>query len=114
MKSKYQSSILGYNLKPTRLALDLIEIMVSQGVEGSSLKQLDDHTGIPKSSLHRYLQVLVDSGWVDTVGEQKNMLWKPSNHFIKLAFSYRNAVRNQIEKIETEFSQLTGEELFND
>ncbi|MCR9684321.1 helix-turn-helix domain-containing protein [Vibrio antiquarius] len=111
MKSKFQNSISGYNLKPTRLALDLLEIMVSQGVEGMSLKQLGDHTGIPKSSLHRYLQVLVDSGWIDAVGEQKNMLWKPSNHFIKLAFSYRNAVRAQVQAIESEFKDLTGEEL---
>lgn len=111
MKSKFQNSVSGYNLKPTRLALDLLEFMVSQGVEGASLKQLGDHTGIPRASLHRYLQVLVDSGWVDAVGGQKSMLWKPSNHFIKLAFSYRNAVREQVKAIEEEFKDLTGEEL---
>ncbi|MEZ8136614.1 helix-turn-helix domain-containing protein [Vibrio splendidus] len=111
MKGKFQSSITGYNLRPTRFALDLLEFMVSQGVEGTSLKQLGDHTGIPRASLHRYLQVLVDSGWVDTVGGQKSMLWKPSNHFIKLAFNYRNAVRKQVEAIGSEFKDLTGEEL---
>ncbi|MEF1311420.1 helix-turn-helix domain-containing protein [Vibrio mytili] len=104
---KYQLS----NLKPTRLTLDLLEILVQNGVEGISLNGLSELTGIPRASLHRYLQVLVDSGWVETVGEKKSLLWKPSNHFIKLAFTYRNAVRAQIEEVKSEFKDLTGEEL---
>ncbi|HFD0646062.1 TPA: helix-turn-helix domain-containing protein [Vibrio parahaemolyticus] len=99
------------NLKPTRLALELLEILVENGVGGMSLNSLGELTGIPRASLHRYLQVLVDSGWVETTGEKKSMLWKPSNHFIKLAFNYRDAVRAQVQAIESEFKDLTGEEL---
>ncbi|KGK15315.1 membrane protein [Vibrio navarrensis] len=39
------------------------------------------------------------------------MLWKPSTHFIKLAFNYRNAVREQIDHVQSEFKKLTGEDL---
>ncbi len=99
------------NLKPTRLTLDLLEILVQNGVEGISLNGLSELTGIPRASLHRYLQVLVDSGWVETIGDKKTMMWKPSNHFLKLAFKYRNAVRAQIEEVKSEFKNLTGEEL---
>jgi DNA-binding IclR family transcriptional regulator len=91
--------------------LDLLEILVQNGVEGISLNGLSEITGIPRASLHRYLQVLVDSGWVETVGERNTMMWKPSNHFLKLAFNYRNAVRTQIEAVKSEFKNLTGEEL---
>ncbi|HHF2918383.1 TPA: helix-turn-helix domain-containing protein [Vibrio diabolicus] len=105
--NKYQLS----NLKPTRLALELLEILVENGVGGMSLNNLGELTGIPRASLHRYLQVLVDSGWAETTGEKKSMLWKPSNHFIKLAFNYRDAVRAQVQAIESEFKDLTGEEL---
>ncbi|ABQ21292.1 hypothetical protein VC0101557_25740 [Vibrio cholerae VC0101557] len=39
------------------------------------------------------------------------MVWKPSNHFIKLAFTYRNAVRAEVDRIGAEFRELTGEDL---
>ncbi len=109
--SKYKHSVAGGHLKPTRLALEILEILIDNGVEGMSLNRLSELMDIPRTSLHRYLQMLVESGWVETVGEKKNMMWKPSNHFIKLAFNYRDAVRTQIQTIESEFKDLTGEEL---
>ena len=111
MKSKYQPSMAGQNLKPVQLSLSILEILVEHGVEGISLIELRDRTQIPKSTLHRYLDTLEECCWVEKIGTKQSMVWKPSNHFIKLAFNYRNAVRTQIEKIETEFNQLTGEEL---
>ncbi|MEZ9436858.1 helix-turn-helix domain-containing protein [Vibrio artabrorum] len=108
---KNQQSISSFNLKPTRFALNLLEIMVLHGVEGISLKQLGDLSGIPRTSVHRYLQVLTESGWVEVTGAKNGMLWKPSKHFIQLAFNYRNAVREQVEAIGSEFKDLTGEEL---
>ncbi|KLI67558.1 membrane protein [Vibrio vulnificus CladeA-yb158] len=39
------------------------------------------------------------------------MLWKPSKHFIQLAFNYRNAVRAEVDRIGAEFKELTGEDL---
>ncbi|AKB05471.1 TPA: helix-turn-helix domain-containing protein [Vibrio cholerae] len=99
------------NLKPTRLTLELLEILVQKGLEGISLNVLSELTGIPRASLHRYLQVLVDSGWVEAIGEKNGMLWKPSKHFIQLAFNYRNAVRAEVDRIGAEFKELTGEDL---
>lgn len=69
--SRYKHSISGCSLKPTRLALELLEALVDKGVEGMSLKSLSDLTDIPRASVHRYLQILVDSGWVETIGEKK-------------------------------------------
>lgn len=108
---KYKNSIAGGNLKPARIALQILEILVDNGVEGMSLNRLSELMAIPRTSLHRYLQMLIESGWVETVGEKNSLLWKPSNHFIKLAFTYRNAVRAQIEEVKSEFKNLTGEEL---
>ncbi|AWG86568.1 MULTISPECIES: helix-turn-helix domain-containing protein [Vibrio] len=109
--SRYKHSISGCSLKPTRLALELLEALVDKGVEGMSLKSLSDLTDIPRASVHRYLQILVDSGWVETIGEKNAMLWKPSKHFIQLAFNYRNAVRAEVDRIGAEFKELTGEDL---
>ncbi|XSN08292.1 helix-turn-helix domain-containing protein [Vibrio cholerae] len=66
---------------------------------------------IPRATLHRYLTALVDAGWVEACGSKQNMVWKPSNHFIKLAFTYRNAVRAEVDRIGAEFRELTGEDL---
>ncbi|MCA4021290.1 helix-turn-helix domain-containing protein [Vibrio vulnificus] len=109
--SQYKHSISGCNLKPTRLTLNLLETLVENGVEGLSLKSLGDLSGLPRASVHRYLQILVDSGWVETIGEKNAMLWKPSKHFIQLAFNYRNAVRAEVDRIGAEFRELTGEDL---
>ncbi|HHX8286254.1 MULTISPECIES: helix-turn-helix domain-containing protein [unclassified Vibrio] len=108
---KYKHSVAGGNLKSARIALQILEILVDNGVEGMSLNRLSELMATPRTSLHRYLQMLVESGWVETVGEKSSMLWKPSNHFIKLAFNYRDAVRAQVQAIESEFKDLTGEEL---
>nr|WP_050908324.1 helix-turn-helix domain-containing protein [Vibrio harveyi] len=111
---KHKQSLSTYNLKPTRFCLDILEMLSEEGIEGMELKAISERIAQPKSTVHRYVKTLEEYGWIESVGGRGHMIWKPSNHFIKLAFSYRNAVRVQIEKIETEFSQLTGEELFND
>lgn len=108
---KNQQSLLTRNLKPTRLSLKILEILVEHGVSGLELKEISEQLGANRSTTHRYLQTLVESGWVETSGTHKAMLWKPSTHFIKLAFNYRNAVREQIDHVQSEFKKLTGEDL---
>lgn len=108
---KNKQGLSSYNLKPTRFALNILELLIEHGVNGMSSKDVADQMGLPGSTVHRYLQTLVDSGWVEAVGSPKSMVWKPSNHFIKLAFNYRNAVREQIDHVQSEFKQLTGEDL---
>lgn len=108
---KNQQSLSTRNLKPTRLSLKILEILVEHGVSGLELKEISEQLGVNRSTTHRYLQTLVESGWVETSGAHKAMLWKPSTHFIKLAFNYRNAVREQIDHVQSEFKKLTGEDL---
>ncbi|CAK6715501.1 Putative transcriptional regulator IciR family [Vibrio harveyi] len=108
---KNKQSLSSCNLRPTRFCLSILEILTKYGVNGMSLNALAESLSQPKSTVHRYLKTLVDCGWVESVGSSKSMLWKPSSHFIKLAFSYRNAVREQVKAIEEEFKDLTGEEL---
>ncbi|MFV8386143.1 helix-turn-helix domain-containing protein [Vibrio parahaemolyticus] len=108
---KYKQSLNTYNLKPTHFALSILELLVEQGVQGMSLKQLEKQTEMPRASIHRYLKTLTESGWVEANGSKQAMLWKPSTHFIKLAFNYRNAVRAEVDRIGAEFKELTGEDL---
>ncbi|HFG1929750.1 TPA: helix-turn-helix domain-containing protein [Vibrio cholerae] len=109
--NKYKQSLGTYSLKPTRFALAILELLVEQGTLGMSLKQIEKQVHIPRATIHRYLNALTESGWVETSGTQQAMLWKPSNHFIKLAFNYRNAVRAEVDRIGAEFRELTGEDL---
>ena len=111
MKSKYQHSIAGQNLKPVQLSLSILEILVEHGVEGISLTELRDRTRIPKSTLHRYLDTLEECSWVEKIGTKQSMAWKPSKFFLRLAHSHRNAVNNQIDKLKSEYEMLSGEEL---
>lgn len=108
---KHQQTLGSRNLKPTQYALKILEILIEHGINGLNLTQVTDQLGTTRSTTHRYLHTLVESGWVESAGTQSNMVWKPSNHFIKLAFNYRNAIRNQVELIEAEFKNLTGEDL---
>ncbi|SHO55011.1 helix-turn-helix domain-containing protein [Vibrio quintilis] len=108
---KNDQSISSYNLKPTRFTLDILELLVNQGIEGMNLKDIAEYFSLPRSTVHRYLTTLTESGWVESSGSVKAKIWKPSNHFIKLAFSYRNAVREQIETVKAEYKDLTGEDL---
>ena len=109
--NKYKQSLGTYSLKPTRFALGILELLVEQGTLGMSLKQIEKQVNIPRATIHRYLSALTESGWVEVYGSQQSMVWKPSDHFIKLAFNYRNAVRAEVDSIKAEFKNLTGEEL---
>ncbi|EGR0723404.1 TPA: helix-turn-helix domain-containing protein [Vibrio fluvialis clinical-1] len=106
-----QHSLSSYNLKPTRFALNVLEILVVNGVNGMTLNEVAEKLSLPRSTVHRYLKVLNESGWVEMVGSSNSKRWKPSNYFIKLAFNYRNSVQSEIQRIETEFKTLTNEEL---
>ncbi len=108
---KNQQTLGSSNLKPTRFALRILEILVEHGVEGMKLTDIGTKLGTSRATTHRYLQTLTESGWVEAMGTSKSMVWKPSKHFIQLAFNYRNAVRTEVDRIETEFRNLTGEDL---
>ncbi|MEZ9440906.1 helix-turn-helix domain-containing protein [Vibrio atlanticus] len=108
---KNKQSLSSYNLAPTRFCLDILEVLTEQGVKGMGLKAISERIAQPKSTVHRYVKTLEEHGWVEATGAKNGMLWKPSKHFIQLAFNYRNAVREQVEAIGSEFKDLTGEDL---
>ncbi|GHX01386.1 hypothetical protein VCSRO60_0040 [Vibrio cholerae] len=98
-------------MKSTTIALVILETLFEYGIKGATFRDIGFKTQIPRATLHRYLTSLVDAGWVEACGSKQNMVWKPSNHFIKLAFTYRNAVRAEVDRIGAEFRELTGEDL---
>lgn len=89
----------------------ILDALCEGGFRAKSLGELFEATGIGTTTAWRLLRTLEADGWVEATGDGRSSRWRVGRKFLEVAFAYRRQALGQVQNIETEYRQISGEEL---